>query len=401
MSDIALPGLARRRSAPPATKRTGYRHALAAEVLHDPTAIEALHDEWARLIGLQSGPVPFQSPDFLATWARHFTGCRGRKLALVVVRHAGRAILLWPLMLERRGLLTVALGAGAPITQYDEILLDPDHDAADALAAASDALAASDRPDLVHLERVRADGPLRRALQVAPMSWAEGAPYTDLSQGLAGVLAGMKPRVARTQKKRVRKFEKSGEARVAIAETPEEARAWVAEALELKHEWLRSTGRVSRAFTQPETTSCLAELAETLTHPDASPRLVVSRLTLDGETAAIEAAFCQASRYHLYLGAFSPDLSKLGPGNVLTQAMVDWCAARGFDRYDMMAPRSRYKGEWQSGEVAVLDFALPFTTSGRAYAEIVLKRLGPALRNAFYRLPTSLRVAVAGLSLRM
>ncbi len=81
--------------------------------------------------------------------------------------------------------------------------------------------------------------------------------------------------------------------------------------------------------------------------------------------------------------------------------MLGWCAENGIGHYDMLAPRSRNKGEWQSGEVAVFDFALPMTPGGRFYAEIVLKRLAPALRDGFYALPVPLRSSLAGLALRM
>ena len=62
----------------------------------------------------------------------------------------------------------------------------------------------------------------------------------------------------------------------------------------------------------------------------------------------------------------------------------------------MMAPRSRNKREWQSGEVAVLDFALPMTLGGRLYAEIVLKRLAPALRDAFLCAPRAAPLGARG-----
>ena len=96
--------------------------------------------------------------------------------------------------------------------------------------------------------------------------------------------------------------------------------------------------------------------------------MVVSRLTLDGRTAAIEMGFRHRDTYHLYLGAFAPEFAQLGPGNVLTERMLGWCAENGIMRYDMLAPRSRNKAEWQSGEVGVVDFALPMTWRGRLYA---------------------------------
>src|SRR5262249_1534740 len=98
---------------------------------------------------------------------------------------------------------------------------------------------------------------------------------------------------------------------------------------------------------------------------------------------------------------FVPEFYNLGPGNVLTEHMIGWCVENGLKRYDMMAPRSRNKAEWQSGEVAVADFALPMTWLGALYVASVPTHIGPMLRDAFYALPLRLRSAVAGMTLRM
>jgi CelD/BcsL family acetyltransferase involved in cellulose biosynthesis len=110
--------------------------------------------------------------------------------------------------------------------------------------------------------------------------------------------------------------------------------------------------------------------------------------------------FAHRGAYHLYLGAFTPELGKFGPGNILTERVLDWCAANGIARYDMLAPRSRNKSEWQSGEVLVADYAIPMTLTGRAYVSAYLQRLEPALRNGFYALPAPIRSAIAGGTLR-
>jgi len=129
--------------------------------------------------------------------------------------------------------------------------------------------------------------------------------------------------------------------------------------------------------------------------------MVVAKLTLNGKTAAIEAGFAHRDTFHLYLRAFAPDVSNLGPGNVLTEHMIGWCVEHGFKRYDMLAPRSRNKAEWQSGEVGVADLVLPMTWLGRLYAATVPTHIGPKLRDAFYALPLKLRSAVAGMTLKM
>jgi CelD/BcsL family acetyltransferase involved in cellulose biosynthesis len=402
MVELALTGIAQHsvcRTAladNPALQRT-----LSADVLNGAAAYAELKPEWQSLAERQRGSTVFQSPDLLATWARYFAIDRSDRLATVVVRQNGRAIMIWPLVIEQSALVRVARGAGAPIAQYDEILLDPDCNATDAFAAATEALVQTARPDVVLLERVRADGVLREVLgNVAPLSCAEGAPHADLSQGTAKLMASLKSRVTRQQKKRIRRFEEAGSVGFEIATSPEQAERWLTEAMALKYEWLRSTGRISRAFVRRETVECLTKLARTRGHPEASPRMVVSRLALDGRTAAIEMGFCQRRVYHLYLGAFAPEFANFGPGNILTGKLLDWCSSNGIDRYDMMAPRSRHKAEWQSGEVLVFDFALPVTARGRLYVAGVLRRLVPAMRDAFYALPESMRATLAGFALR-
>jgi CelD/BcsL family acetyltransferase involved in cellulose biosynthesis len=373
MTDLALSGLAGRRIGEPAVKEIAARHPFSTDVLLGADAYDGICEEWHALAALQSAPVLFQSPALLRSWARDFARSRSALPITIVVREDARAVLLWPLMVVRRPFFTIAVGAGAPIGQYDDILLDPACDGAAAWSAALAALTETVRPDVVCLERVRADGALRSVLgDRAPLSPPEGAPFADLSNGM------------RASRER------------------DEAEAWLAEAMTLKRDWLRTTGRLSRAFVDARTARCLGELARTLTAaPDSSPRMIVSRLSLDGRTAAIEMGFADRGVYHLYLGAFAPEFAKLGPGNILTERVLEWCTGHGIQRYDMMAPRSRNKSEWQSGEVVVLDFALAMTRRGRAYAATVLKRLAPALRDAFYAFPARARTVIAGLALRM
>ncbi len=402
MSELALPGIAQQSVVTTATKRTSFQDALVADVLFGTEGYAELHADWQRLASLQNGTVLFQTPALLTAWARRFARGRSGSLATLVVRHDERSVLIWPLFVERRGLFRVASGAGVPIAQYDDVLVDPDYDPATVFKAALDMLADTIRPDVVSLERVRADSALRTALNgTTPLSWAEGAPYADLSGGMEGIWSTRKPRVVRQQKKRVRSLSRKGDVAFHVAANAQDAEEWLTEALALKRDWLLSTGRVSRAFMRPETTQCLIDLAQTMSAADAPLRVVVAKLTHNGRTAALEVGFCHRDTYHLYLGAYHPDLAKLGPGNVLTEKVLEWCFAAGLTRYDMLAPRSRNKREWQSGEVAVVDFALPLTLGGRLYAALVLKRLGPAMRDAFYALPPRTRSFIARLALRL
>jgi CelD/BcsL family acetyltransferase involved in cellulose biosynthesis len=383
---------------PYARNRSNLRPPLEAEAIEGADAYSVLRDDWQRIADLQGGAILFQTHELLSAWTRHFPS---KRLVTIVVRDRGRPVLIWPLTIERQFLVRVACGAGAPIGQYGEVLLDPDTDGIAAFEAALEVLKASVRPDLVVIERVRADSALRAVLHdAAPVCWAEAAPFTDLSQGADSAIEALKPSAMRKQRKRVRRFQKQGRVRFGLATDPGEAEAWLNDALDLKRAWLKATGRVSRAFVRAESGECLAELARTLWRDGRQPRMIVARLSLDGKAAAYEAGFRHGDVFYVYLRAFAPELAVLGPGNVLTEHMLRWCAENGVGRYDMMAPRSRNKSEWQSSEVAVLDFALPMTPGGSLFMHAGIKRLGPALRAAFYALPTPLRSMLAGLTIR-
>jgi CelD/BcsL family acetyltransferase involved in cellulose biosynthesis len=397
VTDLAVAGYPARETIHKARHAVEKQRRVDVDVVIGEEAFNAI-DEWRAFAAVQTGTTPFQAPEFLSPWKRHFGG-RGQCVT-ITVRDANGPLLFWPLFIERRPFLTIATGAGGPIGQYDEVLLRPGTESGAAVQAALDTVAESIRPDLIFLERVRGDGALAAALSgLRPLCCAEAAPYADLSRGTAALLASLKSRVVRQQNKRMRRFKDLGGV-FELARDSDEAERWLLEAMEMKREWLKGTGRISRAFVKPETARCLAELVRL---PDGQHmlRAVVSRVTLDGRTAAIEMGFCHRQSYHLYLGAFAPEFAKLGPGNVLTQYVMGWCTENGIERYDMMAPRTRNKSEWQSGEVPVMDFALPLTIRGKLYVATVYEQLSPALRTLFYALPARLRSLIANAALRM
>ncbi len=285
MNEAAV-ALSRRVPAQHALETPAPRRTFQAEVLDGVDAYETLRPDWQRLAERSGGATFFQTPEFLSAWARHFAG--GRRLVTLVVREDREPVMIWPLAVERHALFRVARGAGTPIGQYDELLIDPAANAAAALRAALDGLRAAVRPDLVLLERVRADGPLRAALgDTAPFGTSEGAPYVDLSRGMATALAGLKPAVAKKQRKRVRRFRKEGEVAFAVADDPETAQKWLGEALTLKRGWLKDTGRISRAFVRTGSGHCLSELASDLFGSGPAPRMIVAKLTLEGNAGRL------------------------------------------------------------------------------------------------------------------
>lgn len=379
--------------------------ALTTEVLEGPAAYRALRRDWLALMERMDRPAIFQSPDFLAIWADSFARSEAAgRLRTIVVRRADTPVLIWPLVVGSRRPVRVAWGAGAPVGQYDDVVLDPDCDSETALETAYEALLGAADIDLLRFDRVRGDSPLQPFLASRGLTIGETdlAPYADLpAAGFDAFMTGVKPRVQRHQRRRARQLAEIGEPRFTVADGPETVAAWLDETISLKRQWLVETGRLSGAFMERRTTECLMAMAHGLCAPESPTRILIARFKVGGQTAAISAGFLGGSTYHLYIGAFHPDFARFGAGNFLTERTIAWCCENSVRRYDMLAPQARSKSDWQTGEVPVHDFAVPLTASGRRYAETVERRLKPGIRAAFYALPQTVRSAVAARTLKL
>lgn len=69
------------------------------ETVESPEALARLQVEWDALLGRCPHRTPFLTWRWVANWWRHFGA--GKRLAVVVVREAGTAVLIAPLMSYR------------------------------------------------------------------------------------------------------------------------------------------------------------------------------------------------------------------------------------------------------------------------------------------------------------
>src|SRR5581483_4230358 len=126
--------------------------ALATEVVRDPERLAALAPEWWALWARAPTATPFQSPAWLLPWWRHFSP--GRLMSIAVWQHQ-RLVALAPLYLEENPGGARLLPLGISLSDYLDLLLDPDA-SAPAAAALAERLAAERaawrRCDLEELE---------------------------------------------------------------------------------------------------------------------------------------------------------------------------------------------------------------------------------------------------------
>ncbi len=318
--------------------------------------LESLREAW-RALERGSGGSVFQSYTWCRTWdaAARRAGCRITPRILTVHR-AGRLVLLWPLVIQRLGPLRVLRSFGEPATQYADALIAPEAERAALLDTAWQAVRAMRDVDAVLLRGVREDA------AIAPLVVPRGrfatrgaeAPFCDFRN------AEVRRRSGRTRnalQRNLRNLAAAGPVAFEVVTGTEAQIRVMAEALRLKQAWLRRTGRVSAGYAHPANAAFLQGLA-------ACPNALVLRLTVGGETAAVEAGLVHGGVYASLVQAYEARYAAQGPGRLLFRHMVENAAGLGIDRLDFLAPASRHKSEWATGAVPVRDYALPLRLRG-------------------------------------
>ena len=217
MSEVAVAGIRTRARACRGTSDTRRPRHFRAEVLIGADAYAALRAEWQRLAELQTGAILFQIPTCSPPGRATSHAIRTISSRSSCDRN-GRVVLIWPLLIERRALVRVARGAGAPIGQYDEILLDPDCDAADALRGGSSTRLTALSAALTSCFWSGSAPTARFAhalSDIAPLCLRRRrALCRSLATASRHFMTSLKPRRARQQRKRMRRFEAGRRGRV-------------------------------------------------------------------------------------------------------------------------------------------------------------------------------------------
>ena len=364
---------------------------VAAATLRAPRAIAALAPEWRALEArAPAGATAFQACDLHLVWARHFCDAR-TELRLVTLRKNGRLVLVWPLAVSKGALGGVATWAGDPIGQYGDVVVEAGPERDRLIEAAFREIGSWGDVSFLHLGGVRADSAVarwagRRGRKIGATQEAPALDHSPFENTEAFAKAGWPQ--AKRNAKRIKKLESLGGMHFEMVEPGERAQAMVASAFGFKRAWLDRQGHFGRAFIDARLEACLTELAG-----DASLRsgLVVSHLSVGGETAAVEVGFRHGGVHYAFMGAFSPDFAKHSPGFVVTELTIRACVeAPDVGEYDPLPPADDYKLAWSNRRVKVRDYGLVLDWAGFA-SFLYAAHLRPALKTLYARLPLKLR----------
>lgn len=308
------------------------------ETLH---GLEALRDEWDRLLLTCPSATPFQHPEWLIPWWRHLG--QGR-LRVLVMRMAGRLCGLAPLY-EKDAELTF-LGSG--VSDYLDLILDPSVELLGTEVFLG-YLAEMDGWGTCRLEELRPGSPL---LGVR-------APHGLRAECLAGevCLRGKLPATvdefrklhpmsgACGSKRLFRKLNKRG-LKVQAAESQNDVSAAMGALFRLHAKRWASVGQ----------TGVLQGAGMRAFHEEAAQgffrkgMMALLTIIVDGQEVAALYGFESRGTFYAYLTGYDPEFSRLSPGKLVLLSAAERCIERGVEVFDLMRGSEKYKYDWDPVE---------------------------------------------------
>ncbi len=352
------------------------------DIVDGADAVTKCAADWQSIEAAGSPSTPFQSLSVAeAVAAAHIR--RGEHPRLVVVRQFGRPVLIFPTVIASWLGLPVIRFLGDPLIQYGDMVATSDarHEH---YAAAWDAAMDPKLASVALFRKVRADAKAAPFLaKVANVTKIQEAPFIDLYRPSA-----LNARDKRELMRLRRRLSDRGDVQFELASGPI-ARDLLQGTLEIKRAWLREHTMLSAVIGDPDWERTLFELCD---RDCGGAKLMIARLTVGGSMAATEVGFMDDRCWFAFLGAYSPEFSRAGPGQVLTADIVAHCRKERLSTYDLMPPSESYKRALANRFIPVTDYALALTSVGRLAT--IAARLVPEAKMLFESMPAGLRRVV-------
>lgn len=352
------------------------------EIAAGPAAFERLEPEWTALFDDAKPHQVFQGFAFLSAWASAYAGNRAG-IAVVAVRERGRLAAVAPLMRRRRGGLDMLQFMGAPVAQFDDVLIgrESSPDVPAALWAGIEGLGA----DLLQARRIRADSALQRFRAPDALVFERlQAPFADLPERVDDDQPGpaYSSKERSNFRRRLRRLTERGDVSFRTVEPGSVAAELAVGAIDMKTASLRRQGLYAGTVGSASFRAFFQHVAQ-----DPASGLLVSTIDMDGTPIGIDLSFlCKGVGFGHVLatdGAFE----KEGLGQLLVHHVFAGMKQRGAGRFDLLAPADAYKMNHADGVTGVESRAYAFTARGRLAARLGYGLALPVARRIVQRLP--------------
>ncbi len=344
---VALPAIAPRRIQGP----------LRLDALCDEEALVGLAPEW-RALEQRAGGVFQRWAWIQGLW--RFERNRRLSLRVLAVRDAGGALVaVLPLALERPRCLPavrVLRFVGQPLADVQDLLVDPDADAAAVVAEIEDWLACrADEYDLADLRELPTHSPLIRhgalfsdtseapAVAVLPSSVCRVLPLPADFEAYEGCLSR---NFRKNLRRRRRLLEDHFAVRFEIEDGSRDPAGAIDDLMRLHQARARATG-LRGLFRGADRQAAFRELFHGLLQEGV---LRIHRLLLDGRVAAADAVLSDGAVATLYIGGFdpAPALGRYSLGTLNVLEVVRWAIQTGHRECDLARGDEPYKQDFQA-----------------------------------------------------
>lgn len=360
---------------------------LAVETVTDSGRLHALAPEWEALAAEAAVEHPFLTHDWVETWWEAFGA--GRELHALVVRDAGRAVAIAPLMLGRVKMCGLSLRSLESLanehTPRGGFLVAKDRpDAYEALWAE---LSRPGRSfDLVLLRQLPAGSETLGALNriAAGSGWLEGrwrsevSPHLRLEGPFAAYLETLSPKHRENIRKREKRARKMGEVSYETVSGGSGLDAALEDGLRIEGSgWKGKEGTAIRC--RPDTLSFYTSLARRLAGRDT---LELQFLRVGDKRVAFGYTLRHGAGRFMVKSAYDDEFGPISPVMLLIRSVLERAHEEGVREFDFLGGCDPWKLNWTSDTRAhdwlyLMPPSLPLRLMHAAKF-----RLGPRLRRS-------------------
>jgi CelD/BcsL family acetyltransferase involved in cellulose biosynthesis len=321
--------------------------ALRIDDLTSAAELDALHPEWQALWDRSPRATPFQSPDWLCAWWRHFGG---EGLWTITVRRDERLIGILPLFVWSGAGPRQLTPVGNGISDHVDLLAEPGAEDDVAAAIVAHLAESADVWDTADLRDLPEDSPLL-SIELSPEIHAtveddEPCPALPLPPSLDALDDVIPAPFLKKLRYYRRRLEREFAVRFESA-TDRASASVLFDALLRLHRarWLERG--------EP---GVFADPAVVTFHRDVIPVFLargwlrLHALRLDGEIAAVWYGFAAKRRVHYYIGGFDPALDRYSLGTVLVGHAIERAIEDGATELDFLRGREPYKYAWGAAD---------------------------------------------------
>jgi CelD/BcsL family acetyltransferase involved in cellulose biosynthesis len=349
---------------------------LETRVIEDVQSLAGLAQAWGSL--RQAIGHPFQELGWYTAWARTIGATGGRRLKVMTLWDADRLVAVWPLTLRRFKGIRLLEWVGARVTDYCDVIVDPNLEVAEALAVLWRDLRRKVGFDVLRLGQVRADACISPLLDAEgawvetregafsiPLKWASGADW----------LAARSAKRRDDARRRLRQMQKEG-FEFKVWQSPQAA--ILDTLIEQKQAWVKARNLAS-FVTDPQGPEFLHAMAREMS---AQGLLHLSAVCSAQRIVACHVGFVRGDTFYFYMPTYDAAFAKQSFGNSLREFLIMSACDQGLKKFDMLLGAADYKQQYAAVEEPVRTVVLPRGVIGRAAVAYYRRSVARAAVNA-------------------